>query len=238
MSKTLRELLKEKNIPQSVVATALGIQQNNIKRYDDLSKRSLQEIKLISTATKIPIHELLSITDDISSSNNTEPFTTTKSGVKYFQMPNGKYRMRVPLVQVQAYAKYVDDCRDAIEWEGSEYFDFPADQVYHGNYMAFEIKGDSMDDDTKRSISHGDIVMGRELSQDKWRDKLHIQLYKNWIIVLDNTILCKQIIEHNTEYGKIICHSLNPSPEYTDFTLNLNDVRQLFNIVQKVTEVY
>lgn len=167
-----------------------------------------------------------------------EPYLTTVTGIKYFQRPGGKFLMRVPIVPVYAYAKYIDEVRDAEIWDGDGYFDFPVDQIYHGNYQAFEIKGDSMDDDSKRSLSHGDIVNARELSRDKWTSRLHTDQYPNWIIVTNTTVLCKQIINQNLETGDITCHSLNSSPEYTDFNINLNDIRKLFNIVQRVSSSF
>mgnify|MGYP003623393840 CR=1 FL=1 len=175
----------------------------------------------------------------IGKAGNEEPYLTTKAGVKYYEMTNGKYRMRVPFIPIKAYAKYVDELRDA-EFYGNEYeeFDFIVDKIGHGRYFAFEIKGDSMDDDSKRSLSNGDIVLARELSAEHWRNKLHTEDYPNWIIVLNNTILCKQIISQNIESCTIMCHSLNPSPEYADFELKLGDVRQLCNIVQRVSSTF
>lgn len=165
-----------------------------------------------------------------------KPYLVTKSGVEYYELSNGKYRMRVPFIPVKAYAKYVDEIRDA-EFFSTEYdeFDFIVDKIGHGRYFAFEIKGDSMDDDSRRSLCDGDIVLARELGKEHWRDKLHTTDYPNWIIVLDNTILCKQIVGQNLEQCTITCHSLNPSPEYSDFELKLNDVSQLCNIVQRVS---
>lgn len=167
------------------------------------------------------------------------PYLITKSGVKYYEMSNGKYKMRVPFIPIKAYAKYIDEYRDA-EFLGGEFeeFDFIVDKIGLGRYFAFEIKGDSMDDNTKRSLCDGDIVLARELSKEHWRNKLHTDDFPNWIIVLDNTILCKQIAEQNTEKGYIVCHSLNSSPEYTDFELKLNKVYQLCNIVQRVSSVF
>lgn len=171
--------------------------------------------------------------------NKKEPSFTTKAGVKYYEMANGKYRMRVPFIPIKAYAKYVDECRDAESYEDRyEEFDFIVDKIGHGRYFAFEIKGDSMDDDSKRSLCNGDVVLARELSPEHWRSKLHTDDYPNWIIVLDNTILCKQIIEQDIETGRIMCHSLNPSPEYADFELKLDNVCQLCNIVQRVSNMF
>lgn len=162
-----------------------------------------------------------------------DPFFVTRNGLKYFEMPNGKYRMRVPLVPAKAYAKYLDEYRDAEFVSDLEEVEFVVDKIGLGQYFAFEIKGDSMDDDSRRSICDKDIVLARELKRDLWKSKLHNEEFPFWIIVLDNTIVCKQIIEHDVEQGKIVCHSLNSSPEYSDFTLSLNDVRQLCNIVSR-----
>jgi len=175
--------------------------------------------------------------DDIKSSEESsaleQPFFRSTSGVCYYEMPNGKYRMRVPLIPAKAYAKYVDDYRDVEFLNDLEEVEFVVDKIGLGKYFAFEIKGDSMDDDSKRSICDRDIVLARELRQDLWQSKLHNEEFPYWIIVLDNTIVCKQIVEHDVEHCEIVCHSLNPSPEYADFKLSLNDVRQLCNIVAR-----
>lgn len=163
------------------------------------------------------------------------PYLITKTGTQYFEMPNGSFLMSVPFVPIKAYAKYVDECIDLEADAVMEQYNFIVDKIGHGRYMAFEIKGDSMDDNTRGSLCEGDIVLARELSRDLWRDKLHIHQYPNWIIVLNNTILCKQIIEQDLEKETITCHSLNPSPEYSNFELKLDDICQMFNIIQRVS---
>ena len=162
-----------------------------------------------------------------------EPYFINSSGVKYFELPNGKFRMRVPMIPVKAYAKYIDEYRDAEFVNDLDEVEFIVDKIGLGRYYAFEIKGDSMDDGSKRSISDKDIVLARELSMDHWRDKLHNDEYPFWVIVLDNTVVCKQIVDQDLERCEIVCHSLNGSPEYADFKLSMNDVRQLCNIVAR-----
>lgn len=165
-----------------------------------------------------------------------ELYLETKSGMKYYELGESQYKMRVPFVPFNAYARYICDTSSPIEQERDEWdeIDFIVDKIGHGNYMAFEIKGDSMDDDSKRSFSHGDKVLVRELDRVHWKDGIRINQYPFWVIVLGNTILCKQIIAHDTEQNLITCHSLNPSPEYQDFTVSLDDTYRLFNVVQKV----
>lgn len=170
------------------------------------------------------------------SKNANELYLETKSGMKYYKLSENEYKMRVPLVPYKAYARYISDTSDTIEAERDQWeeIDFIVDRIGHGNYMAFEIKGDSMDDDSKRSFSHGDKVLVRELDRIYWKDGIRYKQYPYWVIVSGSTILCKQIIKHDIENNQITCHSLNPSPEYKDFVMDLNEVYRLFNVIQKI----
>lgn len=254
-NRNIYELVLEKykgNV--SAFSKSIDIPQQNIDRLFKVDKRSgkypavsediinaivrSHQISRDYLITEGRVNGMLSVNNSTDHVVLEEIYLTTAAGISYFKTPGGKFIMRVPMVPVYAYAKYVDEFRDANIWEGNGYSYFPVDQIYHGNYQAFEIKGDSMDDDSKRSLSHGDIVNARELSRDKWSSRLHTDQYPNWIIVTDTTVLCKQITNQNLETGEIICHSLNPSPEYADFTLNLNEVRKLFNIVQRVSSSF
>jgi hypothetical protein len=86
-----------------------------------------------------------------------------------------------------------------------------------------------MNDGSLRSICEGDIILGRELQRELWVNRLHVP--KVFIVVhKEDGITVKEILDHNTETGDIHCHSWNPSLEYQDFTLNLNDIAQLFYI--------
>lgn len=163
-------------------------------------------------------------------------YLITKSGMKYFRVDDSKYRMRVPLVPFNAYARYANESCSEVEQEREEWgeVEFLVNQIGHGSYMAFEIKGDSMDDDSRRSFIQGDIVLARELHKSHWKSGLHYKKHPFWIIVLDSTILCKQIVNQDLETGEITCHSLNPSPEYADFTVNLDQVCRIFNVVQRL----
>ena len=110
---------------------------------------------------------------------------------------------------------------------------FIVDTVHHGMYVAFKVEGDSMDDGTRDSFESGDIVLVRELARDKWLPRLHFRDWPYWVIVFGNNVRIKQIIDQD-DAGNITLHSLNPSPEYTDFKLNLDEIFRLFNVIQKV----
>ena len=205
---------------------------NNVFNYNWLITGEGEMLKQIEDNAK---HGALTI-----KTRGSDVYLETSSGIKYFELSSSKYRMRVPLVPFNAYARYISETCEPIQQERDSWdeVEFIVDKIGHGNYMAFEIKGDGMDDDSKRSFSHGDLVLARELDKVHWTTSLHYNQYPFWIIVLNDTILCKEIIDHNIETGDITCHSLNPSPEYSNFTINLKDVCRIFNIVQKTSTAF
>ncbi len=226
--------LKHLGVGQSAFERQVGISNGYISSIKE-SIGSGHVQKIASKFPELNTEWLLTGNGEmLKSDNRNEPYLITSTGIKYYKIKDDLYRMVVPFVPIKAYAKYIDEYRDAEESE-YEHFEFPVKEIHHGNYKAFEIKGDSMDNDTRKSIGNGDIVLARELSKEHWKSPLHINDYANWILILGNTIICKQIIGHNTETGEIICHSLNQDPAYADFSINLSDVYQLFNIVQKTT---
>lgn len=239
----LKYLLEKEGITAYRIWKDTAITKGTIANYiEGKTNPNKSNISILATYFKVNEDWLASGEGDmtrVAQVRGEEPYLVTKSGVKYYQMSNDKYRMRVPFIPIKAYAKYIDECRDAefVENEFEE-FDFIVDKIGHGRYFAFEIKGDSMDNDTKRSLSDGDIVLARELGKEHWRNKLHTEDFPNWIIILNNTVLCKQIISQDLEKGTIVCHSLNPSPEYADFELKLDDICQLCNIVQRVSSTF
>lgn len=178
---------------------------------------------------------------DVFQTNVAEPseIFKTKSGNIIEELPNGKYLLTVPMVPYKAHATYISEFQDADYVSDLTKVSFIVDQVPRGKYMAFEIKNDSMNDATlereasRAAILDGDIVLGRELGRQHWRSKLNTNGYPFWIIVHKDTILCKEITNHDVENGLITCHSLNRSPEFQDFTLKLDDCYQLFNIIKK-----
>lgn len=139
--------------------------------------------------------------------------------------------MMVPLVNKYAYAGYQSGYGDDEYIEALPRVPFMVDKQHRGNYCAFEVKGDSMDNGLIGSYKEGYIVLGREIPKTMWRDKLHIKKWRTFIVVTKTDgILIKQISKHDTERGIITLHSLNE--EYDDIQLHLDKVAQLFNVVQ------
>jgi len=155
-----------------------------------------------------------------------------KNGNRFKLLENGKFIMTVPLIPTKAYATYISECCDGEQIEGFNEVNFYVDQYARGNYVAFEIKGDSMDNGGLYDNPEGCITLCRELGKQHWRDGFRDAQY-GWIIIHRDTILCKDIIGQDLTNGIITCHSRNSSPEYSDFDVKLDEVKQIFKIIKR-----
>lgn len=152
---------------------------------------------------------------------------SSKSNAVFIENPNF---VMIPIVSQYAYAGYLSGYADPEYIEALPTMPFFIDHQVNGKYRGFEVKGDSMDDGSANSLIEGDMLVCRQIKQELWQYKLHI---KKWFFVIVHKtegILVKQITDHDTETGDITIHSLNNF--YEDRVLNLNDVAQLFNVVQ------
>lgn len=138
--------------------------------------------------------------------------------------------MMVPLVSQYAQAGYLSGFSDTDYMEALPRIPVMADHESKGDYVAFEVRGESMDNETDESLKEGDILICRNVKREYWKYKLHINKWDFVIVHRTEGILVKRIIDHDVENAKITLHSLNPM--YSDFVLNLNDVAELFNVVQ------
>ncbi len=104
-----------------------------------------------------------------------------------------------------------------------------SDKDYKGNYLAFEVDGDSMEPDYYK----GDIVICREVTRDHWKSKLFYKKYDFVIAHGTQGVMIKEIANHDVENGTITCRSLNNADgKHGDFLLKLSEIAFLFNIVE------
>ena len=138
--------------------------------------------------------------------------------------------INVPLVNQYAQAGYLCGFQDADYMTTLPSLPFIIDHEAKGNYVAFEVRGDSMNDGTEDSYLEGDRLLCREIYPHLWVDsKLHIRKW-DFVIVHEDGILVKRIIEHDVENHTITIHSLNDM--YPDRIIDLAEVRQIFNVIE------
>lgn len=138
----------------------------------------------------------------------------------------------IPLVNQYAYAGYMNGYSDTTYMTQLPKIPFIVDHEGHGNYIAFEVKGDSMNDGTEESYLEGDRLYCREIAPHLWAtSKLHLRKW-DFVIVHNDGIIVKRIIDHDVENHTITIHSLNNM--YPDKVLDLCEVRQIFNVIESV----
>lgn len=133
---------------------------------------------------------------------------------------NQNYIINVPLVNQYAQAGYLCGFQDAAYIATLPTIPFIIDHEAKGNYVAFEVRGDSMNDGTEESYLEGDRLLCREIAPYLWAEsKLHIRKW-DFVIVHEDGILVKRIIDHNVENHTITIHSLNDM--YPDRVIDLD----------------
>lgn len=143
---------------------------------------------------------------------------------------NQNYIINVPLVNQYAQAGYLCGYEDATYMATLPTIPFIVDHEAQGNYVAFEVRGDSMNDGTEDSYLEGDRLLCREICPHLWvESKLHIRKW-DFVIVHQDGILVKRIIDHNVDNHTITIHSLNNM--YSDRIIDLAEVKQIFNVIE------
>lgn len=140
--------------------------------------------------------------------------------------------VQIPFVPIHAQGGYPKGYGDQEYIDQLPTMPVIVDRNYRGKYRIFEVSGDSMDDGTRSAICTGDKILCREVKPELWRDKLH---FKDWYFVIvckTDGITVKQITNHDVEKGIIYCHPLNPI--FDDFSISLNEVAELYNVIKIV----
>lgn len=161
-----------------------------------------------------------------------EKIKTTSKPINNEAIPIQQDVVYIPLVNQFAYAGYLDGYTDTTYMEQLPKIPFIVDKEGHGNYIAFEVKGDSMNNGTEESYLEGDRLYCREIQPHLWvGSKLHLRKW-DFVIVHTDGIIVKRIIDHDVENHTITIHSLNDM--YQDRVIDLCEVKQIFNVIESV----
>lgn len=232
----IQSLLKDRNITQEEMADHLGMSRVTI------GKR-LKHKYYPNTDEKAKIISFLKMTPKEVETLNKMGGLAIDFGIleedqtsELIEISPGRYRMKVELVPIYAQAGYLTDYADPEYLEELPVHYFTTTHPAKGKYRAFEVYGDSMDNgDVREAIPSGAIVIGRQVQHQHWRSKLHNHKWENWIFIHKTEgIIVKQIAHQDLDTGDITLRSLNPDKEkYPDFTINLDDVSQIYNVVKR-----
>jgi hypothetical protein len=163
-----------------------------------------------------------------------DPYGFDATNEKIYKLPDESLIMQVPVIPYKAWASYLRGHSDPEFYDGLPTMPVPVDSAHKGTYLIFEVGGESMlNPGSRKCIWPGEKIIGRDLQKDKWKYKLHINTTDAWVIVhKERGIVIKEIIAHDVDKGEVMLHSWNPDKnEHPDYVVSLDDVEQIFNVV-------
>ena len=227
----IREKREKLGLTQKELADLIGASRETIINYEKGRPipKSKGEILLKVLEPDSIYHNTIKNEELVKIPDNFE----NKNGNKFIELPNGQFYMLMPLADFKIQAGFLSHYQDVDFLMDLSQHGILVDKPVQGRYVAFKVNGDSMDDGTSDAITRNSVVSTRELQRHLWKDKLRFKDFPYWVIYTTQSKmpLLKEIVEHDTENGFIICHSLNDSPEFSDFKLAMNDVQALFYVI-------
>lgn len=137
--------------------------------------------------------------------------------------------IEVPLMPYKARAGVLAGFGDPDWREGKQTMQILVDRRLRGDYLIYEVEGDSMDDGTINAFLEGDFLLCRVLPKSDWQYGIKRRTATFCVIATDTEgVVLKQITRHDKAEGVITCHSLNPA--YDDYDVNLSDVQAIFYV--------
>lgn len=230
----LKQLRGKKNSSQTDLAEAIGVGLRTIQLYE--KKGANIPIKNLE---KIAEYFMISISELYAKEVNEEDVTYVKENNKkdklhtIIKLAPGKYSIACPFVTATKQEEYSSEYKNKVFLEELPKITFVVEKVSVTNYICFEISNNSMKNEGVYSLPSRSIVLGKQVSLKELVKVLDKNIHTYWIIILDGVVMCKQITGYNANEKIIICHSLNASPEYPDFTINLEDIKLLFGVIKR-----
>ena len=213
--KTLREILKEKGISQKIVADALNVDVSTLRRYDDLSKRSVEEVLVIEEATGIPFEmltgkKIVSKLFDISKLESDQ-----KKEISYTHPNNGN--TLIPLLPISAQGGSLNDFVSSIKDEDCEKIISPIKDAT----FAITISGDSM----APEYPSGSQVLIKRIDRDAF-----IEWGRVYVLDTCNGVVVKRLIPSERKEC-IKCVSDNNALIYAPFDVRMSDIYGIYRVM-------
>lgn len=229
----IRQLRRKKNLNQTDLGRAIGVSLRTIQLYEkedaSIPRKNLTKIAQyfdvrVDQLYARGVNELDLVYDKENK--------LSKKCHQINKLGPGKYLLSSPLVTVKNQMEYIEKRDSNLFLSSLVRMGFIVDQVSVSTYIAFEVANNSMNNGLAEGIPEKAVVLGKQVHTRELNRKIDGGTTL-WILVYKDSIMCKKITDYNKKKGTIICHSLNDSPEYPDFEIHIDDVKQFFVIIKK-----
>ncbi|MEE9361804.1 MAG: helix-turn-helix transcriptional regulator [Cellulophaga sp.] len=228
----IKQLRRKKKLNQTDLAKSIGVSLRTIQLYERKEANiPIKNLKKIAEYFEVSIGQLYAQEVNEVNFEYKRDTKASKKGHTIRKLAPGKYLLSVPLITMGEQLPYIQ------AYDNMEYINilaqisFVIDQVTVVNYRAFEISDNSMTNGKLDGLPQKTIVLSKQVRINELSNKSNRNHF--WIIVYQDTIMCKEITSYDKKKGVVLCHSLNSSPEYPDFEIEIKGIKQLFKIIKK-----
>ena len=231
----LKQLRRKKNISQSKLAGVIGVSLRTIQLYEKKDANiPIKNLTKIAQYFDLSIAELYSHerVNELGAKYESKPKLVRK-GHTITKLAPGKYLVSAPLLMAMHHRKYIDGFDDDVFIATLPKISYIIDQVSVGKYMAFEIANDSMDDGTIGGLPNKSVVLGKLVPTSKLAATVRDDPRALWLIIHLESVMCKKITAFDKKNNTLTCHSLNNSPEYSEFELKIDEVKEFYKVIKR-----
>lgn len=229
----LKQLRRKKSVTQSQLAEIIGVSLRTIQIYEkENANIPRKRLDRIADYFELGIDELYAreVNDSDVGYEIEEP--NLKKAHTIQKLEPGKYLLSAPLILGKQQLDFIQRIEDMKYLSNLPRIGFMVEQVAVGNYLAFEVTNNAMDNGQANALPQKSIVLGKFVAP-KQVVKLIEKEISFWVLVYGNSIMCKEITHYDKTNKTIRCHSLNNSPEYSDFEVPLAEVMAFYRIIKK-----
>jgi len=218
-SSKITQLRKQLGLSQHEFAKRIGITQGALSQLENQkSTLSLNTIFNISAEFDIDCNWL------IMGDSNTIYRNTSEHDVDIHQKRAHGADNLIPLIQEEAHAGYINQSDDVDYINALNAYRIPGFES--GDYRMFEIEGDSM----MPTIHPREIVVTERV--EEW-DKIENGTLV--VLIAEDGIVAKRFYFHDEQSSYLLLKSDNPI--YKTYSLSKQDVREIWEIKAKITNV-
>lgn len=223
----LAEYFKNKGVTQLAIAEKLGVSKAYVNALMT-GKKAFGKSQAAKWSSEFGISASWLLTGEGEMLIDSTPRPKVESNVTPVRAGELQW-VEVPLVPYKACASVLSGFGDPLWQEDKQTMQVLLDQRLRGDYVIYEVYGDSMNDGSAQSFLEGDFLLCRLHPKSDWQYGIKKRSATYCVIATQaDGIVLKQVTHHDKAEGTITCHSLNP--DYSDYDLKLSEVQALFYV--------
>lgn len=229
----LAEYFKSKGVTQSAIAEELGVSKAYVNSLMN-GKKAFGKAQAAKWGDLYGLSPSWLLTGEGEMLKDGTPATqpTQENSVRPL-ISSDRDWVDIPLVPHRAQAGALSGFGDPCWEEDKQTMPVLIDKRLKGDYLLFEVSGDSMDDGSSTAFLDGDILLCRVLPKSDWQFGIKKRGETYCVVATDaEGIVLKEVVNHDKANNEITCHSLNS--QYKDYSVKLDDVQGIFYVEELV----